>query len=154
MACGIHEDEEKTEYRFPDCFPPNFAEDILPKNIKPASIEVFRVCKYGKIDKQAFLSTFEEVQLGLRPPGLKWNSRLKDPGTYATSCSTDLEQVIGVMDVLQGYHPKAFLCAGVASSELGPVQRTSERKENAGGHVDWWLFKGSDPSPSFRQVEE
>lgn len=150
----IHENEEKTQHQFPDCFPANFEEDILPKNIKPGRIRVFRVCKYGRLDKQAFISTFEEVKLGLRPPGMRWSAQLKDPGTYSTSCNTDLDQIMGVLDSLQGYHPRAFLSVGEAFSEIGPVQRTSERKKNANGHVDWWLFKDADPSPYFQQVEE
>lgn len=145
---------EVAENMFPDCFPSNFQETILPHNLQPTKMLVYRICKYGKIDKQAFLSTFEEVTLNLRPPGMHWEKQLNDPGTYSTSCNTDLNEILGALDSLQGYHPKAFLCQGEASSELGPVQRTSERTHRSTSHVDWWLFRNSDPSSDFYQVGE
>lgn len=153
MGCG-EAAAEKSENRFPDCFPSNFQEDILPKNLKPLHVHVFRICKYGSINKQAFLSTFEEVKLGLRPPGFRWEKQLNDPGTYSTSCNTDLQEILGVLDHLQGYHPQAILCQGDATSDLGPLQLTSERIKRPTNHVDWWLYKDSDPSQSFAEVSE
>lgn len=145
---------EKTDNQFPDCFPSNFTQDILPPNIQPGKIAVYRICKYGKIDRKAFLSTFEEVELKLRPPSRNWSKFLEDPSTYSTSCNTDMNEILGVLDSLQGYHPQAFLCEGIADSAFGPVQRTCERKQCSYGHVDWWLFKNCDPSPNFHRVED
>lgn len=43
---------------------------------------------------------------------------------------------------------------GVASSELGPIQRTRERNSKCRqqSHIDWWLYADSDPSPGFEMV--
>ena len=50
---------ERTK-RYPECFPGNFETEILPKGAKEESRPVYRVMKSGTIDREGFISTYEE----------------------------------------------------------------------------------------------
>ena len=54
---------ERTK-RYPECFPGNFETEILPKGAKEESRPVYRVMKSGTIDREGFISTYEEIQRG------------------------------------------------------------------------------------------
>ena len=139
------------KHQFPDCFPPDFEENILPKNLKERKMTVYRVCVFDKITRDAFLSTFENVHLGRRPKDRGWERKLRKPETYSTSCDSDYEAVLGTLDCLRRHHPAPFVMRGTASSDLGPLQPTSERTGRPTSHVDWWLYRDSDPSPKFQK---
>ena len=138
---------------FPDCFPPDFADKILPKGIPQLVLQVYRVCKYDTIDRRAFLSTYEETMQGLRPKGRSWQRELKKPGTYATSCSCDMEEIQGTLNCLQMYNPPAFIMKGEAAFELGPQRKTPGADGRETTHIDWWLYKDADPSDQFQRIE-
>ena len=80
---------ERTK-RYPECFPGNFETEILPKGAKEESRPVYRVMKSGTIDREGFISTYEEIQRGLIPPKkkLRWNR----PEIYSTSCNMDYSE--------------------------------------------------------------
>lgn len=80
---------ERTK-RYPECFPGNFETEILPKGAKEESRPVYRVMKSGTIDREGFISTYEEIQRGLIPPKkkLRWNK----PEIYSTSCNMDYSE--------------------------------------------------------------
>ena len=61
---------ERTK-RYPECFPGNFETEILPKGAKEESRPVYRVMKNGTIDREGFISTYEEIQRELIPPKKK-----------------------------------------------------------------------------------
>jgi len=140
---------------FPSCFPPNFATEILPQGLPAMQIEVFRVCKTGIICKDTFLSSYEEVLLGLRPEPYRWERQKKKAITYSTSCNDTLEGAMNPLKCLTDYFPEAYLIHGTACSEYGPLQRTIEREPSYKDetHHDWWLYADSDPSPCFTRVE-
>lgn len=138
---------------FPSCFPPHFVEKILPQGLSDLELDVYRVCKNGKINKESFLSTFEETERGIRPKPSNWTQKLECPGTYSVSCNDEKSSAENALKCLVGYHPEAFIMAGTASSDLGPLQRTVDRDTSYrdASHFDWWLFDGSDPSKSFHK---
>lgn len=138
--------------RFPSCFPQDFVEKILPQGLPPLELDVFRVCLNGKICKESFLSTFEEVQLGLKKPLRNWEKCLNNASTYSVSCSVTIEPL---RNMLKCALPLAILVCGKASSTLGPLARTKDWNLNSTNenHVDWWLYRESDPSELFSQVE-
>ena len=144
--------KQKVDHVFPDCFPPDFQETLLPKDLIPVKIMVYRVCKYDKIDKRAFYSTFEEVERGLCPRKMRWEKLLKKPETYSTSCTETLEAALGVLDCIQAHKPVAFLIRGEADSELGPVRPNAP--ETFTDHVHWWLYRDADPSGDFFRDEK
>ena len=137
--------------KFPKAFPNNFETDILPKNITPLTLQVYRVCTSGIIDKGDFLSTYERVQLGLQPKPHNWN--LDDPCSYSTSCYEEEKEVRDALKCLKRYYPPAFVIAGEASHTLGPLQRTKERTGKKTSHIDWWFYSDADPSSYFIKFE-
>lgn len=139
---------------FPGCFPDNFEADILPKNLPPLTLRVYRVCVRGILSREAFLSSFEEVLRGDKPKPRGWDKKLKDPIAYSTSCDYDEDSARGTLDCLRRYNPPAVLACGEASSDYGPVQKTRERTGTDTSHVDWWLYAGADPSGRFQVVSE
>lgn len=143
--------DEIVKKEFPDCFPPNFATEILPQNLPDLQLEVYRVCTTDTICKKAFLSTYESVVLELIPRPYDWDKRLKKPITYSVSCGDSLKDMLDTLKCLTDHHPAAFVIQGIATSELGPLQKTVDRQPNIKNksHVDWWLYKASDPSPRF-----
>ncbi len=129
-----------------------------PQELPFQEIPVFRICKSGTVDRDAFLTTYEETRQGLRPRPRKdnrWSEDVLNPSTYSTSCNLTYESAERVLDVLTRHHPPAVIAKGTASSALGPVQKTVDRTHNPKdeNHVDWWLDGCiNDPSASFDVV--
>lgn len=139
--------------KYPDCFPDNFEEDILPKGAKCENKSVYRIIKYGKIDRDAFISTYEEVQRGFRPMP-KRGMDLNNPGTYSTSCNIEYSEAEYMLKVFMRHYPKPFIAKGNTNVECGPCQLTSEREERDDTHVDWWIYKDSNPQDYFEEVHQ
>lgn len=76
--------------KYPECFPENFETDILSKGAKKENKSVYRVIKYGTINRDSFIGTYEEIQRGLIPPKKRMN--LNDPGLYSTSCNIEYSE--------------------------------------------------------------
>ena len=140
--------------QFPSCFPSDFEEKILPPNLLPLKIVVFRVCTTDTICKDSFLSTFEATLSGKRREPPNWKEQLRDPGVYSVSCNDSEKDALNVLKCLTRYYPDPFIMKGTASSELGPMQYTVERdpQYKFKSHIDWWLYADSDPSPGFEMV--
>lgn len=139
--------------KYPECFPDNFEKEILPKDVKYENKSVYRIIKYGKIDREGFIGTYEEVQRGLRPLP-KRGMDLNDPGTYSTSCNMEYSEAEYMLDVFMRHHPRAFIAKGVTEATCGPSQLTSEREEREDTHVDWWIYKDANPQNYFKEVTE
>lgn len=139
--------------RYPECFPENFETDILPKEARKDNKAVYRVMKYGKIDREGFISTYEEIARGLIPPKKKLD--LNDPGTYSTSCNIEYAEAEYALSVFMRHHPKPIIARGETEGECGPSQLTSEREtERSDTHVDWWIYEESEPQAFFSEVKE
>ena len=51
--------------KYPECFPENFETDILPKDAKKENKSVYRVIKFGTIDRNGFEGTTKkEIKRG------------------------------------------------------------------------------------------
>ena len=48
--------------KYPKCFPENFETEILPEGAKEENKSVYRIIKKGQIDRDSFISTYEEMQ--------------------------------------------------------------------------------------------
>lgn len=137
--------------QYPSCFPKNFETKILPKNIHWEEKMVYRVIKKGYIDRDGFISTFEEIRRGLIPPSSKLKD-LNNPSLYSTSCNEQISELKYVLELLSGHHPAAIIAKGTIHSSCGPWQLTSERTGVVGTHIDWWVYENSSPQEYFTEV--
>lgn len=145
---------------FPDCFPDNFKDEILPEDAKPQGLSVYRVCKNGSINNEAFCSSYEEaLKKGLDKQSAPLKARknfqrnLRDPGFFATSCFLEKYQLELALDTFLRRCNNAKIVAGEMALEDGLSQITTERNPRGKkGHVDWWLYKTSNPAGYFREV--
>lgn len=136
---------------YPDCFPQNFASEILPKQAKEENKSVYRVIKFGEIDENSFISTYEEIQRKLIPP--KKHLDLNNPGIYSTSCNMEYSEARNMLDIFMRHYPKPFIAKGETEKTCGPSQLTSEREARKDTHVDWWIYKNTNPEDYFKKVE-
>ena len=142
----------KQMQKYPKSFPNNFETDILPKEAKQENKPVYRIIKYGTINRDSFISTYEEIERGLIPPKKRIN--LSDPGIYSTSCNIDYSEAEYALNLFMRHHPKAFIAKGETERTCGPSQLTSEREERKDTHVDWWVFEESTPQIYFKEVKK
>ncbi len=136
---------------YPECFPEDFESSILPAGAKKERKSVYRIIKSGKLDRNSFISTYEEMERKLIPP--KRNVNLQDPGLYSTSCNIEYEEAEYALNIFMRHYPKPFIAKGVTEVSCGPCQLTSEReKHRADSHVDWWIYEKSTPQLYFKEV--
>lgn len=138
--------------KYPECFPKDFETDILPEEAKEENKSVYRVIKYGEINRESFISTYEEIQRKLIPP--KRKMKLKDPGIYSTSCNIEYSEVEYALNMFMRHHPKVFIAKGETEGSCGPCQLTSEREKRNDTHVDWWIYEESEPHLYFEEVKK
>lgn len=138
--------------KFPKCFPSNFETEILPKGAREHNKAVYRIIKCGIINKDSFISTFEEIQRGLIPRKKRLN--LNDPGIYSTSCNIEYAEAQHVLDVFMRHYPKPIIAKGETEAVCGPSQLTSEREERTDTHVDWWIYEDVEPQQYFSEVKD
>lgn len=136
--------------KYPECFPENFKTDILPEGAKKENKAVYRVIKYGTINRDSFIGTYEEIQRGLIPPKKKMN--LKDPGLYSTSCNIEYSEAEYALNMFMRHYPRPFIAKGETEATCGPCQLTAEREERDDTHVDWWLYEETEPQTYFSEV--
>lgn len=136
---------------FPDYFPENFEAEILPKDAEYDSLEVFRILINGRLDTQAFESTYKGVLDG----SVKRKVDLSDSGTYSTSCFYDREDVDYLLEMtFKKNHPAAKIAKGVTEASCGPHQITKKRDPSVTtSHVDWWIYKDVEPQNYFKEVQ-
>ena len=136
--------------KYPECFPQNFETDILPQGARKENKAVYRVIKYGAINRESFIGTYEEIKRGLIPP--KKIMDLNDPGLYSTSCNIDYMEAEYATRLFMRHHPKAFIARGETEGTCGPCQVTSEREQRTDTHVDWWIYEDAEPQVYFQKV--
>ena len=118
-----------------------------------ANRSVYRIIKSGTIDREGFISTFEEIHRGLIPP-LK-QMRKDDPGLYSTSCFSDIKDAERILRLMMRHHPRPIIARGETAKECGPSQRTKERVSTCeDSHVDWWIYDDSSPQGYFKERKD
>lgn len=143
-------DKESLKNKFPSYFPI----ELLPDGAKEQELEVYRVCKWGKVEANAFLTTYEEYRMN---PGLKeaGNDESQDIGDYSLSCYQAKKDAIKRLHFFTKHNPQAILAKGITTPSYGPSQLTieRERRKHDKSHVDWWLYEGATPHLSFKEVQ-
>lgn len=140
--------------RYPECFPDNFEESILPKldNVEP--IEVFRAIRHVEICRDDFLSTHEMVLLGKRPS--MPDDDVNCATYYSTSCNIEHKRLKKILSVFMIDDPRAFIATGLTAVECGPSKKTCDWCSQHKGktHVDWWIYRDSNPEDYFRKGDD
>ena len=145
--------EEKAKKSFP-CYRNAagkviFDHSKLPANAKQQDIEeVYRVCKKGKIDAEAFLSSYEE---GLHNKDMD----LDDPSTFSTSCFEKLRDAKLLCKCIKKWNPSPVIAKGHIVYDSGFSLRDKDKAiPKKGSHVDWWIFDGEHPENYFEEWSE
>ena len=126
---------------FPECFPADFESEILPKDVEYKAYPVYRVLKKGVLNREAFVSSFEEFPKRFR------QSRKAD--SYSTSCFQDYKEICDILQfTFRDMYPKAILAIGKTEPVCGPCKKN----EFGSSHVDWWIYKDSHPENFFKEV--
>lgn len=108
---------------------------------------VYRVAKRGKLDDEAFLSTYEEIISGQLPDNNDKYPR-DQVGTYSTSVYTSdvpCKKFIRCLKKsvrLRKKYPYPVILKG--KTRYGLTQLTCEREKNYPDkfYVDWWIYDG------------
>lgn len=135
---------------FPEGYPPDLMVRILSNGGDFTAYYAFRVGKYGLMDPRSFWNThLEKRMLGTRPklpPGRK--AKKPSLSDYSTSCFMTIERPREICDHSMREHPQAVILEGVTCPACGPT-----RCNEFTGHVDWWLYKDSQPHMFFSEIE-
>lgn len=120
--------------KFSDCFSEGFRDNLLALDAKEQQLKVYRICKQGKVDEEAFISSMEE---SLRKGKRRKFRNPNDVGNYSTSCHMDISDSRKILQHVLRNPPKAIIAEGTIQSEKGLSQITSERNpDQKDSHVD------------------
>lgn len=146
---------EMKDNQFPECFPSDFADNLLPKDVDYLEVrEVYRVAKFPGKTKDNFLSNQEEYERGLKPSKAKkpWKAQKKKAGAYGTSFHTDPEALRYFLDTIIQDHPDGRILKGDLLPEYGP--RKFDNPKEKTGHLNCWIYRDADPSETFNDYCE
>lgn len=138
----------KTE-EFKKEFPPGFPVDSLPSGAKEQRIEVFRICRTGKVESDSFLPSYLDE---LSQTKEHFNEAF-DIGHYSLSTFWKLKEAEKKLRFFRGHQPCAILAKGVTEPVCGVCQKTRERTGKKSSHVDWWLYVDACPHIYFKEVQ-
>ncbi len=144
---------------FPECYPDNFLilmnkHDIINnKNILKDDTVLYRVAKNGEINRETFISTYEEYVSGLIPDK---DIDLDDLRTFSTSFDIKKSKIKKLLKIFNKSYPKAVAIEGTYCRNVGVAVKTIDWKEgyNSDHHVDWWIYKDSLPEKLFNKCLE
>lgn len=121
--------------KFPECFPDDFMENYLPKTAKREQREVYRVIKYGLTNNDSYISTCEEVLLGLRCASKR--DDIGNASYYSTSTSVSKDNLEKLLKITLKKNPKVIIAKGMIEEDYGYNELTPNHNN---GHIDWWKF--------------
>lgn len=123
--------------KFPECFPEGFREKLLTFGAKEQELNVYRICKFGIINEEAFVGSVEE---SLRRGKKRKFPKPDDVSNYSTSCHLKISDSKKILLHSLRNPPHAIIAKGTIKPEKGLSQLTSERNsEQKDSHVDWWI---------------
>lgn len=136
-------------------FPAYFDQFELPDGIEyEKDIVAYRACPTGKVDRESFLSTYEDQGFCLQ------DGQPNDPSVYSVSLDSRLKQLKRFANMTSRFQKPYCFAEGTIATECGPYQFTRDRKylhdrkkyKNY-THIDWWLYEGATPWVHFHKVE-
>lgn len=138
--------------KFPECFPDGFYDKLLALGAKGQELEVYRICKLGVIDEDAFVGSMEE---SLRRGKKRKFPNPDDVGNYSTSCHLKISDSRKILQHTLRNFPHAIIAKGTIKPEKGLSQITSERNfKQQDSHVVWWIYANANPHLDFKEVKD
>lgn len=139
---------------YPDCFPNDFEECILPKDAGYTAIEGYRIANYGVKDPRSYLSSFEERILEH-----SCDQRPLDPDnaeSYSTSLFDTKDYPNHLLKLFMREHPAAELIHGQTDPSCGPSKMGTKNFKNKRDsktyhHISWWIYKNARPYDFFEK---
>lgn len=137
--------EEHQQKKFPDYFE-NF---VMPENAGEYTLTVYRACVTRKVEKESFLSTYEENGYKVSDGKEK-----NDPGEYSLS-TYESPKDVKRFNIIRPNRPRCEIAIGTTVAKHGICLRDKdyipEKKKSS--HVHWWLYEGAEPHKEFRLIE-
>lgn len=121
---------------------------------------VYRIAEKGKLNRDAFLSSFQEKRIKNSCEN-SYNNRdaflaekeVVDIGDYSTSCFQKRRNAKKILKLKARHVDGPKILIGTILPETGLSMLTAESRSNRmamDSHIDWWIYQGVDPSPYFR----
>lgn len=128
---------------------PGFGPELIPPGAKEQRLQVYRICRSGKVDAASFLPSHLDPDQN-RTKEFDPN----DPGSYSVSVFQEEKDANKVLKLLSRHHPAAISSFGTTEPVCGPCQLTTERQRRNGlrSHVDWWVYEDASPHIYFQPV--
>lgn len=130
-------------------FPNGFPVERLPKGAKEENIEVYRICRSGKVEDASFLPAYlDEISK------TKENeNEIHEIGYYSLSVYEKIRDAKNKLKFFRGKQPSAIAAKGITDKSCGVTQRTKERTGKKDSHIDWWLYEDSTPHVFFSEID-
>lgn len=127
--------------KFSSDIPKSIIKEIICNSNEKDLNNVYRVAINGKLNRDAFLSSFQLDKLYNR------NNQFlcEDIDYYSTSCSN--EKTAKFVVNLLSRNKKAKLLIGNIKKEKGRTDIF-----NKAHHLNWWIYEGEDPTSEFKMV--
>lgn len=155
--------------RFPDNYPKNLMNLILEAGAKEQSMNVYRVCTKGKVNRDAFNSSFVDKLLRnqntVNRDALQnkvnrdFDITIDEIEEYSTSCYEKLKDIKNTLRMMQKHYPEPIVAKGVTKSCCGPSIRSKElsviniKRKHIKSHVDWWIYDNTNPQDYFSEIK-
>ena len=146
---------------YPDCFPPNIEELIVADGAGENRFRYYRVSRSGKIDRDAFLSSYEERIIrdqNIHDRDVEKMDQItqKDIGLYSTSGFESRSRANNVLNLLRRHSDGPVLIVGETEPICGLSMKTKDSKsgrKSKRSHIDWWIYKDAQPELFFTYCE-
>lgn len=136
-------------------FPAFFKNFEMPDDATNEEIEVYRVCKYGVINREAFVGSYEEYNIIGDQSNINVPIDSNVPGHYGTSCYEKERDGKRFLSCCTKHEPAAILAKGITEKSCGLARRTPKEPGHKGkkSHVDWWIYENASPQNYFSKCE-
>ena len=128
-------------------FPKGFPVEKLPNGAKEESIEVYRICRTGRVEAASFLPTYLDELAHTKEN----EDAPFDIGNYSLSTYSKENDAKRKLKFFRGKQPCAIVAKGTTDPSCGIVQRAKERTGTKSSHIDWWLYEGALPHTYFKE---
>lgn len=138
---------------FSKCIPKELIPEIINSGKENFDIKVYRVSKYGTIEKKVFYNSYLEHESENRLSHLKKRYELNDIGTYSTSCHNSIKSPRKYLNLLkQKYsknYPRPIIIEGypICGLSQASIERNPDYEDDT--HIDWWIY---DDDKSFDKI--